>query len=313
MLPSRPIKISNGIDRYGFSHVIANKCQLTYVPRSFANWTHGWIWYDEPNAEDLMSSKLPRDLTVVVRNYIEYIALRNWGFTDVRIGGLPFAYVPQQHTCRNKESLLVFPIHSDETLTINGNTIDYFDYIETQKKNFESIYISVYSSDFGGPMHKAALDRGFQILLGARPDDANSMLRMRSILDSFKYVTTNSIGSHFIYALYAGCKISFSGPMYQMQKSERLGIARQFGYQDDYADRAYWYASEVYLRQKFNKFFNENPRQGISDINYAVEEVGVKYMLSNAEIMDALGWTLGGQIKGYSKGALRRVSRFFKS
>ena len=309
LLPNSPIKITSGIDRYGFSSVLANKCAIPFVPRSFANWTHGWIWYDDPNAEDLMMSHLPRDIMIVVRNEIELIALKSWGFTDVRLGGLPFAYVDQQHAFRNKNSLLVFPVHSDETSSITGNIKEYFDYLETLKKDFESIYISVYYLDIGGPMHKAAIDLGFRVLQGARPDDANSMLRMRAILDAFKYVSTNNMGSHVLYALYAGCKVSFSGPMYQIEESIISKIATQSGYHDDYVDRASWYLSETYLRQKFSKFFVENPRQGAADVHYATEEIGAKYILSPSEIKDAMGWTVGGQINGYVKGAARRVIR----
>ncbi len=309
LLPSKPIKITSGIDRYGFSSIIANNCGLLFVPRSFANWTHGWIWYEDPNAEDLMSSNLPKDLTIVVRNEVELIALKDWGFNNVRIGGLPFSYVSQQHTYRNKDDLLVFPMHSDETLAVNHNAKEYFDYIESHKKNFESIYVSVYWSDIGGAMHRDAIDRGFHVIRGARPDDANSMLRMRAIFDAFEYVTTNCMGSHFIYALYAGCKVSFSGPMCQMDKLTISKIARQYRYRDDYIDRAYWYSSEPYLRQKFNKYFKENPRFGLADIYYANGELGEKHMLSQAEIIDVLGWSLKGQINGYASGAVRRLSR----
>ena len=309
LLPSRRIKITSGLDRYGFSNILANKCGLAFIPRSFANWIHGWIWYENPNAEDLMTSDLPKDLTTIVRNDIELIALKNWGFSDVRLGGLPFSYVPQQHVHRNSNRLLVFPLHSDETFLVDSNVNDYLDYLETLKRDFESIHLSIYSADIGGRMHRAALDRGFYVLPGARPDDANSMLRMRAILDSFEYVTTNNMGSHFLYALYAGCKISISGPVCQLEKTRLSMLASKYGYRDDYAERVYWYSSEEYLREKFKRYFTENPRQGVSDMDYAIDEIGARNIMTSPFIKDALGWTIGGQLRGYSTGFIRRFKR----
>jgi hypothetical protein len=309
----KPIEIRTGLDRYGFSSVLANKCKLRYVPRSFANWVHGWIWYKNPTAEELMTANLPKKLTIVVRNNAESQALTDYGYRDVRIGGLPFAYVPQQQSTRKKNSLLVFPIHSDESSYIRSNTKEYLDYLETLKKDFESIYISVYFIDINGFFHNEALKRGFYVIQGARPDDANSMLRMRAILDSFEYVTTNNMGSHFLYALYSGCKVSFSGPMCQPEKSYFSSIASRNNYRDDYVDRAHWFSGEAYLRSEFKKFFVESPQCGVMDIEYAVDEIGEKFMLQPHEIKNALGWTMMGQIDGYANGIGRRITRVLKN
>jgi hypothetical protein len=94
------------LDRYGFSSVLAKRCDRHVVPRSFANWVHGWIWADTPTAELLHCAKLPKDLTIIVRNQVEKHALETEKFSDVRVGGLPFDYVGKQHNLRNKNALL---------------------------------------------------------------------------------------------------------------------------------------------------------------------------------------------------------------
>jgi hypothetical protein len=134
------------------------------------------------------------------------------------------------------------------------------------------------------------------------PDDANSLLRIRSMLDSFTHVTSNVIGSHMLYALFAGCKFSFCGPIYSYDES----ILRAAGFHS--LDQLVNLLSESYIREKFSKYFVNHPRMGLVDESFAADSIGEKYIMSPQEIEDALGWTVGGQIKGYATGLRRRLS-----
>jgi hypothetical protein len=134
------------------------------------------------------------------------------------------------------------------------------------------------------------------------PDDANSLLRIRSMLDSFTHVTSNVIGSHMLYALFAGCKFSFCGPIYSYDES----ILRAAGFHS--LDQLVNLLSESYIREKFSKYFVNHPRMGLVDESFAADSIGEKYIMSPQEIEDALGWTVGGQIKGYVTGLRRRLS-----
>ena len=134
------------------------------------------------------------------------------------------------------------------------------------------------------------------------PDDANSLLRIRSMLDSFTHVTSNVIGSHMLYALFAGCKFSFCGPIYSYDES----ILRAAGFHS--LDQLVNLLSESYIREKFSKYFVNHPRMGLVDESFAADSIGEKYIMSPQEIEDALGWTVGGQIKAYATGLRRRLS-----
>lgn len=312
LLPAySPIKITSGLDRYGFSSVLAKRCGHRLVRRSFANWVHGWIWTEKPTAELLACAKLPKNITIVVRNPIEKIALEAEDFTDIRVGGLPFAYIERQHTFRNENSLLAFPPHSAEVERVSNPQIDYLDFLETIRNDFESIYLSIYYLDIDGPLHKAANQRGLKVIRGARPDDANSLLRTRSMLDSFTYVTSNVMGSHMLYALFAGCKFSFCGPMYGYDESEFLAGGNPLGHSSDYIRMALQLQSENYLREKFSRFFVSQPHLGIADGNFASESIGKKFLMNPHQIENALGWSNYGQMEGYLSGALRRSTRLF--
>jgi hypothetical protein len=301
--PFMPIKKMAGVDRYGFSSLLARRCGRRNVPRSFANWIHGWVWSEEPTPELLASANLPRDLTIIVCKATEQLALKSAGFTDIRLGGLPFAYVQPQHTARQATSLLAFPPHSSEAGRVTLDQGAYFDYLESIKHDFESLYVSLHYLDMNGPLQKAALARGLKVVQGARPDDANSLLRTRSTLDSFTYVTSNVMGSHMLYALFAGCKFSFCGPIYTYDES----IFRIAGYQS--IDQLVKLFSDSYLRGKFNKFFVNHPRLGVADKYFAADSIGERFIMHPQDIEDALGWTFAGQIKGYAAGASRRLIR----
>jgi hypothetical protein len=53
--------------------------------------------------------------------------------------------------------LLAFPPHSAEVGRVTADQGAYFDYLETLKHDFESIYVCVHYLDMNGPLHKDAL------------------------------------------------------------------------------------------------------------------------------------------------------------
>lgn len=313
LLPNtKPIKIKSGIDRYGFSYLLADLCKMNTPLRSFANWVHGWIWDEHPTAESLHCSKLPHDVTIVVRNEMELLALKNEGFKCVLVGGLPFAYVKKQHKLRNQNALLAIPPHSAEVDRISFQQKSYMDYLESLKLNYDGIYVSIHYLDWDGAMYKAARKRGLNVIQGARPDDANCLIRMRSLFEAFEHVTSNVMGSHFIYALDSGCRFSFCGPMFNYNQDmilDRTNSKLQYSLKIMRLEQIY---DPAYLRQRFGRFFVELPNEGFTDKYYAESELGYEKLLLPNEIIGALGWTWKGQLSGYSRGAIRRIGRQFK-
>ena len=63
------------------------------------------------------------------------------------------------------------------------------------------------------------------------------------------------------------------------------------------------------MRNKFNRFFIDNPRYGLEDYSYAQKEIGSKNILGRNELIQVLGWDIKGQFWGYAKGGLRRIGR----
>ncbi|WP_108647142.1 hypothetical protein [Polynucleobacter rarus] len=307
------IKNRSGIDRYGFSNVLASRLGLRYAPRSFADWVHGWFWWDSVNSEIMGFEKYRRDLSIVVQNEVHKNLLIQEGFTNVTAGGLPFSYVPQQHDLRNNNSLLAYPPHSAESEILTNNQEKYFDYLLSLKKDFESIYVSIHYLDINKPIYHLALKMGLNVIQGANPADANSLLRVRFMLDKFKYVTSNCMGSHMLYALYSGCSFSFSGPFYSYEETIYLTNNNFHNHSLNRIEHSLKVSNELYIKNKFPQFFKDHPKNGLQNLDYAKEEIGEKYKLNPNEIKKALGWSVYGQLSGYSSGIIRRSKRLLPS
>jgi hypothetical protein len=307
--PVEEIKLQSSIDRYGFSHVLAENLKLTHVPRSFAAWVHGWAWWSEHSSDLHGFSKLNKETNLVVTNDSERLAFISEGFINVVCGGLPFAYVPKQHAQRNDYALLAFPSHSSEVERVSSDASEYFDFLESIKKEFDGIYVSIYSLDWNGPIHSEALKRGLNVIKGANPSDANGLLRVRSILDSFLHVTSNAMGSHMLYALYSGCSFSFSGPFYSHDERVYLSKGNPQGHTIQYIEKCLLLNSEFYVRSNFGKFFTNHPNLGISDLEFSKMAIGESNILDHNQLLDVLGWTFTGQVKGYLNGGARRFLR----
>lgn len=305
----QPIRVTSGVDRYGFSYVLAARCGLSAPPRSFANWVHGWIWDEAPNAESLHCAQLPREVPVVVRNAVEQRALREEGFSRVVVGGLPFAYVEKQHRSRHPDALLAIPPHSAEVERLSSQQQEYMDYLESARDRFDGIYVSIFHLDWNGPIHQAALARGLQVLPGARPDDANSLARTRALFDAFDQVTSNTIGSHFAYALHAGCRFSFCGPMFIYDADTLLASGNPIGHQASRIERLVEIQSPEYLHARFGRYFVSTPAAGVADSEFGSREVGTDAVLPAADIWRTLGWSPWGQAGGFVAGAARRLGR----
>ena len=310
--PHRLISSRGSIDRYGFLHVLSQLCGMKRQLRPFAEWVHGWIWDQHPTVESLAFASLLRSVPVVVGNSIECEVLKSAGFREVLIGGLPFGYIERQHNSRNNHALLAYPPHSAEVERLSGQQENYMDYLHSIRHKFDGIFVSIFYLDWGGPMHKAAEARGLNVIQGARPDDANSLYRTRAMLDSFKHVTSNTMGSHFVYALRAGCCFSFSGPIFQYEEEMYLGNGNANKHSQACVKRLMEIQSEVYLRGRFGRFFVDHPSDGVVDEVYGEDEVGVRDVLSEANIRRILGWTTTGQLRGYSRGASNRTRRLLQ-
>jgi hypothetical protein len=161
-------------------------------------------------------------------------------------------------------------------------------------------------------MERRARESGLNVVFGARPDDANALLRMRSIYDYFDYVTSNVLCSAILYAGFSGCKISISGPaQYTIEDSIFNDIALAYNAIDPmFVRRLSHTFTRTYAEQNYPEFCHESPKDSNCQVSVCRGLIGWDKRLSNDEIYDALRWAPLDQVGWAARGVLRRVRRY---
>ncbi len=310
------INLISAVDRYGFSSLLAERLGVLWPRRTFANWQHGWMWWGASTHEELMMDYGLKDQSqFIVSKSEELDVLKSAGFKNVWVGGLPFAYTEPSKSRRVAGSLLAMPMHSAEQTTktttnkLAKSLTYYLDFLESLKGQFSSVWLSIYYLDFSTLLLNEISRRGLFAIEGARPNDANSLKRVRTIMDTFEFVTTNSIGSHVIYAMFSGCKVSVSGPYVLVEESDYLLDNRFKSFSKKYIEDNVYYHSKEFLVNKFPFILLDNPINGFQSEEFAREEIGFYNRLKNEDLLEALQWSWVGQFKGYSLGGMRRIER----
>lgn len=304
----KKIEVRNSCDRYGFSYLIASQLNLPFVPNCFANWVHGWSWGDNFDSEHILGIKKYHDsLSIVVNNQKERVALESSGYCNVVVGGLPFLYVPKQNVKADAGALLAFLPHSSEGAKANAMQIEYLDYLASCLPDFSEIFVSIYWLNNSDALQHEIRKRKLKPVLGARPDDRNSLIRIRMMLEYCPFVTSNVMGSHIAYALFVGCKVSLTGPCFEYGREVFCKDTTYYLKHKVYFDKFIETCSTPFIKSKYPWLFVDHPLQGIKDVEFGMEAVGAKSKLNQSQIMKALGWTIGGQIYGYGTGVARRI------
>lgn len=301
LFPSKKISLRNSMDRYGFSFVVAERLRFKYTRRSFCNWVHGWVWWEDiMEASDIIGPySNPTDVPVVVATEAEYKTVMS-EYPDLKavIGGVPYIYCPNFIVEKQKHVLLAFLAHTAEGEKYDVVDAQYLDYLSSIKDSWEKIFVSVYYLDITPVLVNEIERRGLKVLVGANPADQFSMYKTKLMFSLADSVHSNVMGSHVAYALAENCKVSLFDDLYTYDKLTRLQN------QPDYR-------SKKYLVKKFPQLFCD-PTQAIRNQSMGRKYLGEQNILSNSELKDVIGWNFLQQLNGFSMGFYRKASRMFK-
>jgi hypothetical protein len=202
-------------------------------------------------------------------------------------------------------------MHSSESERLGGDQKTYFNWLASLRNDYSEIYVSIHYCDRGGIMESCAKKSGLSVVYGARPDDENALLRMRSIYDYFDYVTSNVLCSAILYAGFSGCRISISGPtQYTIEDSIFNNIALAFNPIDPmFVKRLKHTSTRTYAEQNYPEFCHESPKGSSRQVNLCRDLIGWDNQLTDHEIYDALRWGLFEQVGWSTRGVLRRTAR----
>lgn len=238
--------------------------------------------------------------------------LRNNGKTAYAIGA-PFVYTDLfTYNCQHQRipnSMLIMPPHGMSYTTETWNEKTYVEEIYSVIKDFEYSAVCISPNDIKkGSWVGAFRAMGLPIIEGANMNDANALLRMRSLFNQFEFVTTNSIGSHVAYAAYAGAKVSFFGE-YQYFDANSLRDDELYKKHPEILDFVVEHSSEASVKQRYGSLFYEHPANATLAVDAANSWLGRDCIKSAWSVATLLNWWPHQQGFNYARKAYRKMKR----
>ncbi len=293
---------------YGAQTVAREYCGLPPpVPDIWGYWMHGWLpefhnihpalialhkkdgqheGYDFLKQIEAEKRDVPQ--WVSRQDQAEYLI--GFGYRKVRAIGLPVCYLPDRPVERVPGSLLVMPPHSHHCHGPGDPLAErYADQILAIRDRFTHVYVSLNEDDYRTREWVDAFEkRGISVFVSSDQGNPRTLQRLRQILSSFEYVTTNGYGSHIAYAAMFGAKVSIYGefadfPIERMRRTHALKMFPRL------LDEAVYLCSESAMRQHYGQFFVE-PDKAVERVDWGRKQVGWENRLSPDGLAEAFHW-----------------------
>ena len=213
------------------------------------------------------------------------------GYKHVRAIGLPITYITDPEPRRIPDSLLVMPPHSHKSHGADDPLAEaYADHIAGMAKHFSHVWVCLHEDDIAKGQWLASFrKRGIGVFPSADQSDPYTLRRLRRVLSSFEYITTNGYGSHIAYAAFCGAKVSISGPFAEFPK-DRMTATHAIKMFPELRDAAYDLCTECALRVEFPFLFTE-PHEADLLKEWGAEQVGASNRLAPAELALCFKWS----------------------
>jgi hypothetical protein len=302
----RAYQIGFGSDYYGALEVAAAYCDLKAMRNVFPGvWQHGCVPPWQHVQPEMVIYGAPRGARCWVARKDQESYLRESGYPNVNAIGLPIIYTGETGSQRLPGSLLIMPMHCIPGDTRSEDSEEYVREIVKLTKGFDVVAACVAGRCIDNGLWVRHFEsKGIQVVRGASVDDANSLQRMRTLFETFDYVTTDRWGSHVPYALYFGAKVSLWGSFQPVTRDYlmRDGLWVLF---PEAVDR--FVAPENQRRaEELSSRFEVEPRNGVADAELGARMVGHSNKLSPRDLQKAFRWGLATRI---SKTAARGIER----
>jgi len=288
------IEVRGEAEAYGIAYQIAKKLKLSKIHEPMALWDHGVRLSPVKYLEQLVREKRKFCNRLVGLKEHE-IFMRERGVKSYAVG-YPFNYVQSLEGTRKIEgSLLIMPPHS---LPYTEESWDEFDYVKKVKqlqKKFSSVVACI--SPFcieKGHWVKAFEEAEIPVLEGASRNDAYALVRMKTILSSFEYMTTPTMGSHVVYAASVGCKVSMWGDFIGLKKSS---------YKNDPFYKIHPHILDVAVKESTKRAVKKRlpwmfcePEDAVNSQEWGKNMLGVENLVGFERLADLFQWNMKGRL-----------------
>lgn len=284
---------------YGAHFLIADRLGIAAPPPTRTTWSHGWQDAQRIVSPHQLISFGGKDDRHLVSNHKVKATLEGFGYTDVHAVGLPIVYADQPQVERVKGTLLVMPPHSLAHTRHAWPFEAYAREIARIRDRFDLVVLCLHPSCMeNGYWHKEFTAQGIPYILGASGSDRNALKRVQTLLRSFEYVTSNSSGSHLVYASYCGAKLSLFGPYAAFEAQD---YDKDPFFQQHPETRDVMIAEQRYeaIRARWPHLFVE-PDQAVQHLAWGAAEVGADCRRPPEEVAALFGWEVA-RLRGGSR------------
>jgi hypothetical protein len=315
--------IANGFsDHYGAIETACNFANIKVPNNDFcAYWSHGCFgpW------EVSIPGQLTMNYDNEIRSFWLYVGrkdeseqLKLNGFPRTKAIGVPFVYSKEINQDRIKNSLLVLPTHIMPKMTFEDRHkfVSYAQQIKSLSCYFSKIAVCLHANCIdNGIWVNEFKEAGIQVIRGADYRDENALCRVKTLLSTFEYATTNGWGSHVAYALACGAKLSIYGTQPKVTIDQMISSDTCWARNPDSAAAVLSEKNEIAQRDYLSLFYLP-PMEGVSDVERGEYLTGQHHRLSPEEmrqiLLEAFGKTIMGKLATLRKKVLWRLKQFAK-
>lgn len=189
---------------YGLHYILSNFANKPINSRISCE--HGFIFGSYVLKGFLKNPYLNKVITF--SDYREQV-LAEKGFKSIKIG--PYIHyadplLSSEHFIKLKQSLgktlLVFPCHSGDTVTLNFNNDSFISFIESIKSDFDTVLVCMYWKDIQMGRDLFYLNKGYKVVTAGHIYDTYFLPRLKTIINLADMTISNDIGTHIGYCIY---------------------------------------------------------------------------------------------------------------
>lgn len=216
-LKEKDLRKTPACEKYGYGAAL----RAYYgMPRSFPlnlKSQHGVCLWDEIPSSELSSKK--KLMLVFNRRWLkkwEQARTGKWVLATPN----PFLLYKKKHNIRQRSDAsgsVFFYAHSTAREQAENDSANLIKTLKELPDSFGECLVSMHYVDVMRGEYKPFLDAGFKVFCAGHFSDVSFPERFYSVLSSKKYALSNSIGSHYFYAIEHGLPFSYVGapPVYK--------------------------------------------------------------------------------------------------
>lgn len=324
-----PIKNSSGSYRFGFLNNLKKKLNINtfYIPN--AVWEHGWHHgYDITENYNFFKFLVDKKNNFIMpkKKIADDILSFSEGKNKCIVAPLPFTfyiknyfknniYTDDQHMkLSQQENVTVFArkFHLyDSSSNINKKIImEYIDYVKDRSKLYENVTLCIHPEDIDNyELINQIKKYKIKFIIGVSPNDANGYNRMNAILKNSKYVDTNSIGSHVVYAAAKGIKVRCWMSKYELNKKMNIFQMKKYNLTSSFykkVEEEQNYRQSNHFIKKYLNFLVTNDYE--DHTKWAMSEIGYDENFSLDDAANILGLRFLDQILFYKNKIVSKIN-----